>query len=160
MVRTENQEKEGQGFIFQRSLSKPLSLMDRVSLSTPRPPLGFDLFNQKNVRNPNHHYFSKKVLQYAPNLYCTAFGATEFPGKGNSSVLPPFVLQYASHLYRSTSPICIAIRLPFVSQYFWQNLGGCGHGDAPHLRIFRDHLRRLFLWMRLAQSASIFQNPL
>ena len=71
------------------------------------------------------------VLQYAPNLYCTAFGATEFPGKGNSSVLPPFVLQYASHLYRSTSPICIAIRLPFVSQYFWENLGGCGHRDVP-----------------------------
>ena len=35
---------------------------------------------QKNVGNPNHHYFSKK--------------------------------------YRNTPPICIAIRLPFVSQYF------------------------------------------
>ena len=38
-------------------------------------------FHQKNVRNPNHHYFSKK--------------------------------------YRNTPPICIAIRLQFVLQYFW-----------------------------------------
>ena len=30
--------------------------------------------------------------------------------------------QYSSHLYRSTPPICIAIRLPFVSQCFWENL--------------------------------------
>ena len=27
--------------------------------------------------------------------------------------------------------LCIAIRLPFVSQYFWENLGGCAHRD-PH----------------------------
>ena len=27
------------------------------------------------------------------------------------------ILQYSSHLYRSTPPICIAIRRPFVSQY-------------------------------------------
>ena len=31
----------------------------------------------------------------------------------------PFVLQYASHLYRST---------------FGENLGGCGRRDVPHLR--------------------------
>ena len=43
------------------------------------------------------------VLQYASNLYCSAFS-----GKG--------IIQYASHLHRSTPPICIAIRLPFVSQ--------------------------------------------
>ena len=49
--------------------------------------------NQKNVRNPNHHYFSEK--------HC------------------------------NTPPICIAIRLQFVSQYFGENLGGCGHRDVP-----------------------------
>ena len=41
--------------------------------------------------------------------------------------------QYSSHLYRSTPPICIEIRLPFVPQYFWENLGCCGHRDVPHL---------------------------
>ena len=25
------------------------------------------------------------------------------------------------------------VRLPLVSQYFWTNLGGCGHQDVPHL---------------------------
>ena len=50
---------------------------------------------QKNVGNPNHHYFSKK--------------------------------------YRNTPPIRIAIRLPFVSQYFWKNLGGRGRRDVPHI---------------------------
>ena len=39
--------------------------------------------------------------------------------------------QYSSHLYRSTPPICIAARLPFVSQCFWENLGGRGHRDVP-----------------------------
>ena len=43
--------------------------------------------------------------------------------------------QYSSHLYRSTPPICIAIRLPFVSQYFWESLGGCGHRDASQYII-------------------------
>ena len=49
------------------------------------------------------------------------------------SVLLPFVSQYSSHLYRSTPPICIAIRLPLASQCFWENLGGCGHRDVPQL---------------------------
>ena len=34
------------------------------------------------------------------------------------SVLLPFMSQY--------DPLCIAIRLPFVSQDFWENLGGGG----------------------------------
>ena len=53
---------------------------------------------QTNVRNPDHHYFSKStaidlhlVLLYTSNLYCSAFGAPE-----------PF----------SSPPICIAVRLP------------------------------------------------
>ena len=41
---------------------------------------------------------------------------------------PPLLLKK----YRNTPPICIAIRLPFVSQYFWENLGGCGHRDVPY----------------------------
>ena len=63
---------------------------------------------QKNVRNTNHHYFSKSiavhlqsVLQYAPRWYCSTSGVTELSGKGNTSVLLPFVSQYASHLYRN-----------------------------------------------------------
>ena len=51
-----------------------------IKKSTTHFPLEIVKF-QKNVRNPNHHYFSKK--------------------------------------YRNTPPICIAIRLPFVPQYFW-----------------------------------------
>ena len=37
--------------------------------------------------------------------------------------------------YFSTPPICIAVRLPFVWQYVWENLGGCGHRDAPQDRL-------------------------
>ena len=66
------------------------------------------------------------VLQYASNLYCSAFGAPYALRKGK-------YCQYSSHLYHSTPPICITIRLPFVSQYFWENLGGCGHRDVPHI---------------------------
>ena len=39
-------------------------------------------------------------------------------------ILLPFVLQYASHLYRDTPPICVAMLLG--------NLGGCGHRHVPH----------------------------
>ena len=51
------------------------------------------------------------VLQCASNLYCSTFGATELSGKGKTSVLLPFVSPYASHLYRHTPPICIAMLL-------------------------------------------------
>ena len=87
--------------------------------------------NQKHVRNPNHHYFSKKYRDTPP--ICIAirlqfileyFRCPYALRKGEYG-------QYSSHLYRSTRPICIAIRLPFVSQYFWENLGGCGHRDVP-----------------------------
>ena len=74
------------------------------------------------------------VLQHASYLYCSAFGATGLSGKGNTSEILPFVSQYASHFYRSTPPICIAIRLPFVSQCFGEKLGGCGHRDVPQRR--------------------------
>ena len=95
--------------------------------------LRFLVLSQKNVRNPNHHYFSKKYRSTPP--ICTAvrlqfvlqyFWCPYALRKGK-------YCQYSSHLYRSTPPICIAIRLPFVSQYFWENLGGCGHQDVPHI---------------------------
>ena len=88
---------------------------------------------QKNVRNPNHHYFSKKHRNTTP--ICIAIRLQLVP----QYFWCPYSLrkgqycQYSSHLYRSTSPICIAIRLPFVSQYFWENLGGCGHRNVPQL---------------------------
>ena len=75
------------------------------------PPASSPSSAQKNVRNPNHHYFSKKyraihlpfVLQYASNLYCSTFGARR---------------KVRKEKYFSTPPIfCIAVRLPFVSQY-------------------------------------------
>ena len=89
---------------------------------------------QNNVRNPNHHYFSKKYRSTPP--ICIAIGL--------QFVLQcfwcPYALrkgiycQYSSHLYHSTPPICSAIHLPFVSQYFWENLGGCGHRNVPQLQ--------------------------
>ena len=163
---------------------------------------------QKNVRNPNHHIFLKKVYQYASNLYCSKEGswgrskrgrgkrrnscaivtqyfayvqllrnycaivAPKNPEKqgevpGNQLLLGTIALpsvnycatiaslpatpftptpiplqfklqcflcpsalrkgkycQYSSHLYRCTPPICISMLLPFVSQRFWENLGG------------------------------------
>ena len=90
--------------------------------------------DQKNVRNPNHHYFSKKYRNTPP--ICIAIRLRFVP----QYFWCPYALrkgkycQYSSHLYRSTPPICIAIRLPFVSQYFWENLGGCGHRNVPQER--------------------------
>ena len=91
-------------------------------------------FCQKNVRNPNHHYFSKKYRNTPP--ICIAIcGCLQFVPQ---CCWCPYSLrkgkycQYSSHLYRSTPPTCIAIRLPFVSQYFLENLGGCGHRNVSH----------------------------
>ena len=39
-------------------------------------------------------------------------------------------LQYGSHLYCSTPPICTAVRAPFVRQHFWKNTGGWGHRNV------------------------------
>ena len=40
-------------------------------------------------------------------------------------------IRYSSHWHCSAPPICIAICLPFISQCFWENLGGWGLWDAP-----------------------------
>ena len=101
----------------------------------------------------NHHYFSKNiaihlqfVLQYASNLYCSTTRAPTLWGKGSTVRAPP---------------ICVAIRLPFLSQYFWEGLGGCGHRDVPQtydpdsrktfsrlleLRKHRGNLDWIFIW--------------
>ena len=79
---------------------------------------GGTLQTQKNVRNPNHHYFSKKYRNTPPiciairlQFVLQCFRCPYALRKGKHC-------QYSSHLYRSTPPICIAIRLPVVSQYF------------------------------------------
>ena len=59
------------------------------------------------------------VRQYAPHLYRRTFLELSFEERET--------LQYASHLYCSTPPICTAVRPPFVRQYFWKNTGGWGH---------------------------------
>ena len=53
-------------------------------------------------------------MQYASNLHRSTFGAPTLWGNRETWSV------YSSHLSRSTPPICIAIRLPFVSQYFWK----------------------------------------
>ena len=74
----------------------------------------------EECQKPQPPLLLKNVSQYTPpigiaihasNLYCSAFGAPRLLRKGN-------YCQYSSHLYRSTPPICIAVRLPFASQYF------------------------------------------
>ena len=87
----------------------------------------------KNVRNPNHHYFSKTVSRNAPPIYI--------------AIRLPFVLQYfwcpytlrkgkycqySSHLYLSTPPICI---LQYASHLYIAVLLGPGCSQnchAPH----------------------------
>ena len=87
------------------------------------------LLTQMNVRNPDHHYFSKKYRNTPP--ICIAI-RLQFVSqyfwchcalrKGNTSVLLPFVSQYTSHLYRSTPPICIAMLL---GKSWWLWSPGC-----------------------------------
>ena len=78
-------------------------------------------------------YTSQFVFQYAPKFVLQYFWCPYTLRKWKSC-------QYSSHLYRSTPPICIAIRLPFVSQHFWENLGGCGHQDAPQFESLSSRI--------------------
>ena len=77
------------------------------------------------------------VLQYSSSLYCSTFGPLRCEEREILSVLLPFASQYVP-------PILIAIRLPFVSQYSWENLGGCGRRDVPHLSFWRHIKGALF----------------
>ena len=84
----------------------------RVSTSSRKKGVSQTIF-QNNIRlsrrtseTPTATASLEKVLQYASDLYCSIFGVPEPCRKGNSLITPP---------------ICIAVRLPFVSQH------------APHL---------------------------
>ena len=101
------------------------------------------VFAQKNVRNPNHHYFSKKVSQYTSNLYCS------MPPICIAVHVVPYSLrkgkycQYSPLLYRSTPPICIAIRLPFASQCCWRILVVVVTGMCPIYVQYTENLMNL-----------------
>ena len=77
------------------------------------------LLIQKNVRNPNHHYFSKKYRNTPSNLYCNTppiyIAVLLVPLRAEEreilSLLLPFVSEYAPHLYCNRPPICIAMLL-------------------------------------------------
>ena len=81
--------------------------------------------NQKNVRNPNHHYFSKNVTIHLQS-----------------------VLQYASNSYwhvllvplRSEEREILSV---FISQHSRENRCGCGHREVPHKmpRTIGKHLK-------------------
>ena len=94
-------------------------------------PLQLKVIIQKNVRNPNHHYFSKKYLNTPP--ICIAmrlpfvsqyFRCPYALGKGKycqyASIL--FVSQYTSHLYCNMPPICIAL---LFGKSWWLWSPGC-----------------------------------
>ena len=51
------------------------------------------------------------VRQCVPHLHRRTFLASKLRRKGNPAIRLPFVLQYASHLYGSTPPICTAVLL-------------------------------------------------
>ena len=49
--------------------------------------------------------------------------------------------QYNSHLYCSAPPICTAVRLPFVRQYFWESTGGWVHRKVPDSSVtYAEHV--------------------
>ena len=93
---------------------------------------------QKNVRNPNHHYFSKKYRNTPP--ICIAirlqFGAAVLlvPLRSEEreilSARLPFILSVCL-------PFILSVRLPFVSQYFWENLGYTQSDYRTELYYFR-----------------------
>ena len=85
----------------------------------------------EECQKPQPPLLLKKVSQYTSNLYCNTplfcIAVLLVPlGCKERDILPVLL-----PLYHSTPPICIAIRLPFVSQYFWENPGGCGHRNVP-----------------------------
>ena len=105
----------GINFLLHRTLCyTKISPAELMLLHYTAPSSHFLFRTQKNVRTPTTTTSQKSiamhlqfVLQYASNLYCSAFGAPTLGGKGNIV---------------STPPICIAIRLPFASQHFWEIL--------------------------------------
>ena len=89
----------------------------------------------KNVRNPNHHYLSRKCRNTPP--ICSAirlqfvlkyFWCPIRPEEREMlSVLLPFVSQYAFHLHCNTPPICVAVLLG-KSWWLWSP-------DVPQIQM-------------------------
>ena len=108
--------------------------------------------SSENFRNPNHHKISKSVAIYTSNLYCS----TLLIRIAVFSVPLRFEERERCHLYRSMPPICIAIRLSFVSRYFWENLGGCGHRVVPH--VLKINYKHSVLTKNGASMSSFFRG--
>ena len=109
------------------------------------PQIASASISQKNVRNPNHNYFSKKYRDTPPMCIAIRLQFVLQCFRCPYALRKGKYCQYSSHLYRSTPPICIAIRLPFVSQYFGENLGGCGDRDENTICFKMVTDRHLFL---------------
>ena len=75
------------------------------------------------------------VLQYASHLYRSTFVPLGSKEREILSVLLPFVSQYASHLYCNTPPICIAVLL---GKSWWLWSPGC---SPTCFRLFFDFFR-------------------
>ena len=101
-----------------------------IDILPGRQPRNVGATCQKNVRNPNHHFFSKKYRTTPPICIAVRLQFVLEYFRRPYALRKGKYCQYSSHFYRSTPPICIAVRLPFVSQYFLENLGGCGHRDV------------------------------
>ena len=78
--------------------------------------------NQKNARNPNHHYFSKKYCNTPSNCIAIHLQFVLQYFQCPYALRKGEYCQYSSHLYRSTPPICIAVLL---RKSWWLWSPGC-----------------------------------
>ena len=108
--------------LWQRKMEKIFtSALLQGSCSEKGPCQGLGVY-QENLRKPATTTSQTSiaidlqcVLQCASNLHCSTFGIREPWGRGNTL---------------SSPPICIAIRLPFVSPDSGENTRCWGHRDA------------------------------
>ena len=102
--------------------------------------------DQKNVRNPNHHYFANKYCNTPP--ICTAIHLQCvlqhfrcplcFEERELLSVLLQLVSQCASHLYCITPPMCIAVLL---GKSWWSWSPGCSPSEGTNINfVWSAHL--------------------
>ena len=98
---------------------------------TTRQQQGFEANCSEECQKPQPPLLLKKAPQYTSNFYrntppiCTTVLSLSLRSEERE------ICQYSSHLYRRTPPICIVIRLPLVSRYFGDNLGGSR--EEPYL---------------------------
>ena len=112
-------------------------------------PFLFFKENQKSVGKPQPPlvvYFSKKYCNTPPNMYCNTPPICIEVLLCHWALWEGKKLQYSSRLYRSTLPICIAVRLPFCIEVLLGNLGGCGHRDVPQKRQGKPPKNQGFLY--------------